>query len=148
VQKFKSMFFGGLALAIFSAAAPAMAGEAYSPFGLRCTVDATQADSTRIAESLSKRFSKAWGKDWLTKPTPPKAIDPKVMEEVAAIAACAAIVDCPNYFNREIGGDLTVFTDIGSKVPLRKQFDTAVAALPASEGKTALQSCMKLEAKK
>ncbi len=70
------------------------------------------------------------------------------MEEVVAISACAAIVDCPNYFNREIGGELTVFTDFGPKVPLRKQFDAAVTALPASEGKTALQSCLKIEAKK
>lgn len=141
------MLAGGLTLAFFGMAA-AHAGETYSPYGLRCVANATQADSAKIAESLGSRFSKVWGKDWLTKPTPPKAIDPKVMEEVAAISACAAIVDCPNYFNREIGGELTVFTDIGPKVPLRKQFDAAMAALPPSEGKTALQSCMKLEAKK
>ncbi|SFG74743.1 hypothetical protein SAMN05518865_117113 [Duganella sp. CF458] len=148
MNKFRSMFYGGLALAMFAVTAPASAGEAYSPFGLRCVANATQADSAKIAENLGSRFSKVWGKDWLTTPTPPKAIDPKVMEEVAAISACAAIVDCPNYFNREIGGELTVFTDIGPKVPLRKQFDAAVAALPASAGKAALQSCMKLEAKK
>lgn len=146
--RFKSMLVGGLTLAIFSITAPALAGETYAPYSLRCVANATQADSAKIAESLGNRFSKVWGKDWLTTPTPPKAIDPKVMEEVAAISACAAIVDCPNYFNREIGGELTVFTDIGPKVPLRKQFDAAVAALPASEGKAALQSCMKLEAKK
>ncbi|WP_426170135.1 hypothetical protein [Pseudoduganella sp. R-34] len=144
----KPAFLTALSLLLSCAAAPAIAGEAYAPFGLRCVAAATNADSTKVAESLSLRFSKVWGKDWLTKPTPPGQIDPKVMEEVVAISACAAIVDCPNYFNREIGGDLTVFTDIGTKVPLRRQFDAAVAALPASEGKTALQSCMKLEAKK
>lgn len=148
MNKFKSMLFGALTLAVSSLAASAHAGDAFSPFGLRCVADATDADSTKVAESLSLRFSKVWGKDWLTKPTPPARIDPKVMEEVVAISACAAIVDCSNYFNRHIGGDLTVFTDIGPKVPLRKQFDEATAALPQSEGKSALQSCMKRQAKK
>jgi hypothetical protein len=129
-------------------AAPAMAAGSYSPFGLHCSASGTAKESAQVAENLGRRFAKVWGKDWLSTPTPPQRIDPTVMEEVAAISACAAIVDCPNFFNREIGGDLTVFTDIGPKVPLRKQFDEAVAAMPASEGKTALQACMKREAKK
>jgi hypothetical protein len=151
MNKFKSMLIVGLTLSIFSAATPAIAGETYSPFGLRCVVNASEAEVSKVTDSLGQRFSKVWGKDWLTTPTPPKRIDPKVMEEVAAISACAAIVDspsCSNFFSPHIGGDLTVFTDIGTNVPLRKQFDEAVAALPSSEGKTALQSCMKRVAKK
>jgi hypothetical protein len=141
-------FVSSIAFVLSCSATAAIAGEGFAPYGLRCAADASQADSTKLAESLDKRFSRVWGKDWLATPTPPTAIDPKVMEEVAIISACAAMVDCPNYFNRHIGGELTVFTDIGPNVPLRRQFDAAVAALPASEGKTALQRCMKLEAKK
>ena len=121
MNKFKSIFISAMALAIASIATSANAGQGYAPYGLRCVADATDADSSKVAESLGLRFSKVWGKDWLTTPTPPARIDPKVMEEVVAISACAAIVDCSNYFNRHIGGELTVFTDIGPKVPLRKR---------------------------
>lgn len=133
---------------LFMYAETTPAADVYAPFGLHCSAKSSQEDGNRIAASLHKRYVKAWGKDWLNAPARTKPIDSTVMEEVVAIAACAAIVDCPNFFNSHIGGELTYFTDIGSKVPLRRQFDEAMAALPPSQGKTALQACMRLEAKK
>ena len=43
---------------------------------------------------------------------------------------------------------LGVFTDMPRKVPLRRQFDAALHALPDGAQKNAALSCMKLVAKK
>jgi len=147
------LFKAGLAVLLGCCATPAFAGEAYAPFGLRCVAGdkATDADMSKVTDSLSSRYEKVWGKNWEGKLPPLQRIDAKVMEEIAAISGCAAIMDspaCANFFSPEIGGDLYMFAEIGSKAPLRKQFDEAVAALPPSAGKTAVQRCMKLVAKK
>lgn len=149
----KSKTLGAGDLSLSSAATNVLASEPYSPYGLRCVAGTKtyDADTTRIADSLKSRYERAWGKDWMGKPVPRQRIDPQLMGEIAAISGCAAIIDepaCANFFSPEIGGEFYMFAEFGSKVPLRKQFDEAVTALPPSEGKAAVQRCMKLVAKK
>lgn len=149
----KLVFTAGLLLAMSCAATSATAGEAYAPLGLRCPIPEKSAyeDTTKVADGLRLRYAKVWGKDWLEKPKPQQRIDPAIMGEIAAISGCAAIMDlpaCATFFDPEMGGDLSMFANFSTKVPVRKQFDEAVAALPSAEAKKAVQACMKLVAKK
>lgn len=153
IENKKSKSLGSGELLLSSAATSVVASEPYAPYGLRCVAGTKtyDADTTKIADSLKSRYERAWGKDWMGKPVPTQRIDSKLMGEIAAISGCAAIIDepaCANFFSPDIGGEFYMFAEFGSKVPLRKQFDEAVAALPPSEGKAAVQRCMKLVAKK
>ena len=131
---------------------PAFAEEIYSPLGLSCTRGGEPGEEVKkVGASLDQRFSAIWGKDWVAQTLPTRRIDPKAMEEIAAIAGCAAMLDrsaCSNFFDPEFGGNLTVFTALGSKAPVRKQFDEAIAALPSVEARKAAQYCVKLVGKK
>jgi hypothetical protein len=130
----------------------AIAGEVFSPFGLNCpTGKHTYEDVSKVAESLNQRYSALWGKDWIDRPTPPQRIAPKAMEEIAAISACAAIMDqsaCATFYDPYFGGDVTVFTALSTRVPVRRQFDEAIAAIPTEHARKAAQSCIKRVAKK
>lgn len=120
--------------------------------GLSCTRGGEPGEEVKkVGASLDQRFSAIWGKDWVAQTLPTRRIDPKAMEEIAAIAGCAAMLDrsaCSNFFDPEFGGNLTVFTALGSKAPVRKQFDEAIAALPSVEARKAAQYCVKLVGKK
>jgi hypothetical protein len=148
-----SLLQAGLAILLSVEAAHATAGEVYSPMGLHCPAPekSEYEDTTKVSSSLRLRYAKVWGKDWLGKPKPQQRIDPVTMGEIAAISGCAAIMDlpaCATFFDPEMGGDLSMFANFSTKVPVRKQFDEAVVALPSVEAKKAVQACMKLVAKK
>lgn len=142
---------GAMLLAAFQFT-PAFAGEVYSPFGLSCMRSSKLGEEVKkVSASLDTRFSTIWGKDWVVQTLPTKRIDPKAMEEIAGIAGCAAMLDrpaCASFYDPEFGGNLTVFTALGSKAPVRKQFDEAIAALPSVEARKAAQYCVKLVGKK
>ncbi|WP_426338868.1 hypothetical protein ACN9MZ_21075 [Pseudoduganella sp. S-14] len=146
----------GLAILLGSGAAQASAGEAYSPNGLRCVTKPNgmpaEEDVNKVGETLRQRFDTVWGKDkWIGKPIPSKRIDPKAMEEIAAVSACGALMDqssCSTYFDPEFGGEPAIFMNLSTKVPVRKQFDEAIAALPSAEARKAAQYCIKLVGKK
>jgi len=126
--------------------------EEFSPFGLSCRAVAHDGERVKkISASLGKRYTALWGKDWVMRPTPPQAIDAKVMEEIAAIAGCAAMMDqesCATFYDPEFGGEVSVFSDLSTKVPLRRQFNAAIAALPDEKPRKAAQYCLKLVGKK
>jgi hypothetical protein len=146
----------GLALLLGWGGAQAFAGEAYSPFGLRCVTKPNgmpaEQDVNKVGETLRQRFDTVWGKDkWIGKPIPGKRIDPKAMEEIAAISACGALMDqssCTTYFDPEYGGEPAIFMSLGTRVPVRKQFDEAIAALPSVEARQAAQYCIRMVGKK
>jgi hypothetical protein len=142
----------GLLCLLASQLAPAAAGEAYAPFGLRCTRSGELGEEAKkIVASLDQRFDTIWGKDWPYKTLPTQRIEAKAMEDVAALAGCAAILDqpaCAQFFDPEFGGDITVFTTLSSKAPIRQQFDEAIAAIPSVEARKAAQFCVKRVGKK
>ena len=152
MRSMKLVLKAGLVLVAAFRLAPSFAGEIYAPFGLSCTRGGEPGEEVKkVSASLDQRFSTIWGKDWAYQTLPAKRIDPKAMEEIAAIAGCAAILDrsaCSKFFDPEFGGNLTVFTALGTKAPIRKQFDDAIAALPSAEARKAAQYCVKLVAKK
>lgn len=152
MRRMKLLFNMGWMLAATFQMTPAFAGDVYSPFGLSCTRGSEPgAEVKKVSDSLDQRFRTVWGKNWAYQTLPTKRIDPKAMEEIAAIAGCAAILDrsaCSNFFDPEFGGNLAVFTSLGTKAPVRKQFDEAIAALPSIEARTAAQYCVKLVGKK
>ncbi|XLZ70584.1 hypothetical protein ABT364_01075 [Massilia sp. SR12] len=148
-----NLFFkAGLMLLAALQLTPAFAGENYSPFGLSCTRSGVPGEEVKkVGASLDQRFSAIWGKDWAYRTLPAKRIEQKAMDDIAAIAGCAAMLDrsaCSNFFDPEFGGNLSVFTSLGTKAPIRKQFDEAIAALPSAEARTAAQYCVKLVGKK
>jgi hypothetical protein len=51
-------------------------------------------------------------------------------------------------YDPEFGGKVSVFMDLSAKVPVRRQFDEAIAALPSVEARKAAQYCIKLVGKK
>jgi len=126
--------------------------EEYSPFGLSCVAVAHDGERVKkVSDSLDKRYAALWGKDWIKRPTPSQAIDPKAMEEIAAIAGCAAMMDqdsCTAFYDPEYGGQVSIFSDMSTKVPLRRQFNAAIAALPDERPRKAAQYCLKLVGKK
>lgn len=128
------------------------AAEEYAPFGLSCRDVAHDSERPqKISASLGKRYAALWGKDWIKRPTPPQTIDPKAMEEIAAIAGCAAMMDqesCTAFYDPEYGGEVSIFSDLSTKVPLRRQFNAAIAALPDERPRKAAQYCLKLVGKK
>lgn len=150
----KSVLKASLSIVVFCCMAQAKAADAYSPYGLHCPSAATPSDDdiSKVTESLDQRYRTAWGKDRKPgQPIPTKRIDPKLMEEIAAISACGALMDqssCTQYYDPEFGGKVSVFMDLSTKVPVRKQFDEAIAALPSVEARKAAQYCMKLVGKK
>jgi hypothetical protein len=154
----KSLFFvqAGFAIMLAGAGSPVMAGETYSPYGLRCVTKPNgmpaEEDVNKVGDALRQRFDTVWGKDkWIGKPVPSKRIDPKAMEEIAAISACGALMDqsaCSTYFDPEFGGEPAILMSLSTKVPVRKQFDEAIAALPSVEARKAAQYCIKLVGKK
>jgi hypothetical protein len=146
------IFQAALAMALSSGAAWAAGEDVYSPFGLSCRPVAHSTEATeKVSESLGKRYTAVWGKDWAGRPTPQQRIDPKAMAEIAAIAGCAALLDqssCTTFYDPEFGGEVTAFTDLSTKVPVRRQFDEAIAALPSEAARKAAQSCIKRVARK
>jgi hypothetical protein len=126
--------------------------EEYSPFGLSCVAVGHAGErEAKVSASLDKRYAALWGKDWIKRPTPPQTIDPKAMEEIAAIAGCAAMMDqdsCSSFYDPEFGGEVSIFSDMSTKVPLRRQFNAAIAALPDERPRKAAQYCLKLVGKK
>lgn len=145
----------GLAILLGCGVAQAFAGEGYSNGGLRCVAGPNgvpaEEDVNKVGEILRQRFDTVWGKDkWIGKPISSKRIDPKAIEEIAAVSACGALMDqssCSTYFDPEFGGELAIFMSVGTKVPVRQQFDEAIAALPSAEARKAAQYCVKLVGK-
>lgn len=152
MRNLKSVLSLGVLLLAAFQLTPAFAGEIYSPFGLSCTRSGEPGEEVKkVSASLDARFSVIWGKDWVYQTLPAKRIDPKAMEEIASIAGCAAMLDrpaCASFFDPEFGGNLTVFTALNSKAPVRRQFDEAIGALPSVEARRAAQYCVKLVGKK
>jgi len=148
-QKAKKLGMGDLS-SVYFGNEPAQ--EEYSPFGLSCRDVAHDTERPKkVSASLDKRYAALWGKDWIKRPTPPQTIDPKAMEEIAAIAGCAAMMDqesCTAFYDPEFGGEVSIFSDMSTKVPLRRQFNAAIAALPDDQPRKAAQYCLKLVGKK
>jgi hypothetical protein len=153
MSRVKDVLQTGLAVLLACQLGSAAAGETYAPFGLSCKRGGGEpgVEIKQVSASFDQRYSAIWGKDWAYQTLPGKRIDPKVMEEVAAIAGCAAMLDqqaCSNFFDPQFGGSATIFTALSSRAPLRKQFDEAIAALPSAEARKAAQYCIKLVGKK
>jgi len=152
MQSIKLGFHVAVVAAMLGASSQAAAEEVYAPLGLSCRAVAHDTSATsKVSESLDKRYAALWGKDWASKPTPQQRIDPKAMAEIAAIAGCAALLDqssCSTFYDPEFGGEVTAFTDLSTKAPVRRQFDDAIAALPSDMARKAAQSCIKRVAKK
>jgi len=129
------------------------AADAYAPYGMHCPSGTpTDDDIRKVTDSLDQRFRAVWGRDRQAgQPIPAKRIDARAMEEIAAISACGAIMDqssCSQFYDPEFGGKVSVFMDLSTKVPVRQQFDEAIAALPSAVARKAAQYCIKLVGKR
>lgn len=150
----KSLLKASLSMIVFCCMAQAKAADVYSPYGLHCPAVSTPSDEdiSKVTGSLDQRYRAAWGKERKPgQPIPTKAIDPRLMEEIAAISACGALMDqpsCSQYYDPEFGGKVSVLMDLSTKAPVRRQFDEAIAALPSVEARKAAQHCIKLVGRK
>jgi hypothetical protein len=108
-----------------------------------------------ISAEFDTQFVKVFGKNWAMTKSEVRAkakVDQPTMGAIAKLAGCAAVIDkessCSIFFDPEFSMTLGVFTDLPRSVPLRKQFDAAIAALPDGKEKQAALACLKLVAKK
>jgi hypothetical protein len=137
---------------------PAQARDGAAPAPLLCDAsDAAYAEENveAVEREFGKHATKIFGKNWerIKADVRQKAkADPQTMAEVAKIAGCVAIMDkesgCGQFFSPDLSMTLNVFTDMSPKVPLRRQFDAAIKALPEGPGKKAALYCMKAVARK
>lgn len=150
-------FFGGTASTDASAAALA------APASFVCPVKhpVSQASITDVPEvidtEMNKRFDAviADSKRQQAKgaqAVPVRPVDPALMTALAQVTGCGALIDkeesCSLYFSPHVGSPLSIFMDLKKTNPLRKQFETAVMALPNKYEREAAQHCIKLTGKK
>lgn len=80
-----------------------------------------------------------------------KTVDPALMTALARVTGCGALIDkeesCSRYFSPEVGSPIAIFMDMKKSHPLRKQFETAIKALPNKHERAAAQHCIKLTGK-
>ncbi|QJE02484.1 hypothetical protein HH212_22715 [Massilia forsythiae] len=108
-----------------------------------------------VTDTLNRTFDDALGPDARRLDQPKvvarlaaRTVDEQRMARLAQAAGCAALIDerssCAQYFDTELGEPLSLFMRMKKTAPLRRQFEQAVARLPAAPLKRAAQACIRL----
>lgn len=103
-----------------------------------------------VHKELVKRFDAALGAA-AKNPGDPKVaatrVDDARMAALADVSGCAALIDvrgaCAQFFDPELGDPLSVFMDMKTTAPLRRQFEEAIAQLARPDYRRAAQACIR-----